>query len=60
MAKINFGEPFRYNFINYFYELTDSMEHLWHAWKIMREVKDRLKVDMKELIGVLGSEGRAG
>jgi hypothetical protein len=26
----------------------------------MREVKDRLKVDMKELIGVLGSEGRAG
>jgi ketose-bisphosphate aldolase len=60
MAKINFGEPFRYNFINYFYELTDSMEHLWHPWKIMREVKDRLKADMKELIGVLGSEGRAG
>jgi ketose-bisphosphate aldolase len=60
MAKINFGEPFRYNFINYFYELTDSMEHLWHPWKIIREVKDRLKADMKELIGVLGSEGRAG
>jgi len=60
MAKINFGEPFRYNFINYFYELTDSMEHRWHPWKIMREVKDRLKGDMKELIGVLGSEGRAG
>ena len=59
MAKINFGEPFRYNFINYFYELTDSMEHLWHAWKIMREVKDRLKADMKELIAVLGSEGKA-
>jgi len=60
MAKINFGEPFRYNFINYFYELTDSMEHLWHPWKIMREVKDRLKADMIELIGVLGSAGRAG
>jgi ketose-bisphosphate aldolase len=60
MAKINFGEPFRYNFINYFYELTDSMEHLWHSWRIMREVKDRLKGDMKELIAVLGSEGRAG
>jgi len=60
MAKINFGEPFRYNFINYFYELTDSMEHLWHPWKIMRQVKDRLKADMKELIRVLGSESRAG
>jgi ketose-bisphosphate aldolase len=60
MAKINFGEPFRYNFINYFYQLTDSMEHLWHPWRIMREVKDHLKADMKQLIGVLGSEGRAG
>jgi fructose-bisphosphate aldolase class II/tagatose 1,6-diphosphate aldolase GatY/KbaY len=59
MAKINFGEPFRYNFINYFYELTDSMEHLWHAWKIMGQVKDRLKEEMKELIRVLGSEGKA-
>jgi ketose-bisphosphate aldolase len=60
MAKINFGEPFRYNYINYFYELTDSMEHLWHTWRIKREVKDRLKRDMKELIAALGSEGRAG
>jgi fructose-bisphosphate aldolase class II len=60
MAKINFGEPFRYEFINYFYELTDSMEHLWHPWRIMREAKDRLKADMKQLIAVLGSEGRAG
>ncbi len=59
MAKINFGEPFRYNFINYFYELTDSMEHLWHPWKIMREAKDRLKKDMRELIKALESEGRA-
>ena len=60
MAKINFGEPFRYNYINYFYQLTDSMEHLWHPWRIMREVKDHLKADMKELIAVLGSEGKAG
>ena len=60
MAKINFGEPFRYNYINYFFQLTDSMEHLWHPWRIMREVKDRLKADMKELIAVLGSQGKAG
>jgi fructose-bisphosphate aldolase class II/tagatose 1,6-diphosphate aldolase GatY/KbaY len=30
MAKVNFGEPFRYNYIRYFSELTDEMEHLWH------------------------------
>jgi fructose-bisphosphate aldolase class II len=60
MAKINFGEPFRYDFIRYFYELTDSMEHLWHTWRIMREVKERLKKDMKKLIDALDSAGRAG
>ena len=58
MAKINFGEPFRYNFINYFSELSESMEHLWHPWKIMQEVKQRLKADMIELIKALGSDGK--
>jgi ketose-bisphosphate aldolase len=59
MAKINFGEPFRYNYIRYFTELTDTMEHLWHPWRIMREIKERLKADMKELIGALGADGKA-
>jgi hypothetical protein len=59
MAKIIFGEPFRYNYIRYFYELTDSMEHLWHTWKIMREVKERLKKDMMQIIEALGSAGKA-
>jgi fructose-bisphosphate aldolase class II len=60
MAKINFGEPFRYNFIRYFNALTDEMEHLWHPWRIMQEVKNRLKADMKELIVALHADGKAG
>ena len=59
MSKINFGEPFRFNYINYFVELVDGMEHLWHPWRIMRKVKDRLKDDMKALILALRSHGRA-
>lgn len=59
MNKVNFGEPFRFNYIKYFNELTDEMEHLWHPWKIMREIKDRLKDDMKEIIRALGAEGKA-
>ena len=59
MAKINFGEPFRYNYIRYFNELTDSMEHQWHAWRIQQEIRNRLKQDMKELIVALGAEGKA-
>lgn len=59
MAKINFGEPFRYNYIRYFNKLTDGIEHLWHPWKIMQQVKNKLKVDMKELIVALGADGKA-
>ena len=60
MNKVNFGEAFRFNYIRYFNELTDTMEHQWHAWRIMREVKNRLKEDMKEIIRAVGGEGRAG
>jgi fructose/tagatose bisphosphate aldolase len=59
MNKVNFGEPFRFNYIKYFNELTDSMEHLWHPWRIMREVKNKLKADMKEIISALGADGKA-
>ncbi len=59
MAKINFGEPFRFNYIKYFNELTDTMEHLWHPWRIMQEVKDRLKDDMKQLIVACGADGKS-
>jgi ketose-bisphosphate aldolase len=60
MAKINFGEPFRFNYIRYFNTLTDTMEHLWHPWRIMQAVKDRLVDDMKTLICACGSDGKAG
>ncbi len=59
MSKINFGEPFRFNYIKYFNEFTDNMEHLWHPWKIMQQVMEKLKADMKELILALGSDGKA-
>jgi len=60
MAKINFGEPLRYNYIRYFNELTDDMEHLWHPWRIMQEIMLRLKADMRDLILALGADGKAG
>ena len=59
MAKINFGEPFRYDFIRYFDRLTDELAHLWHPWKIMQEVRNLLKQDMKQIITALGAEGKA-
>jgi fructose-bisphosphate aldolase class II len=59
MAKINFGEPFRANYIKYFKEFADTLDHKDHPWKIMWAIKDRLKEDMKQLIVALGSAGKA-
>lgn len=60
MAKINFGEPFRANYITYFKEYANTLDHGGHPWKIMMAVKNHLKEDMKEIIRALGSEGKAG
>ena len=59
MAKINFGEGFRSNYITYFVEYARTLDHSGHPWKIAQAVKDRLKEDMKTLIRALGSEGKA-
>jgi len=59
MTKINFGEPFRANYIKYFKEYADTLDHKDHPWKIMQAVKDRLKEDMRQLILALGSDGKA-
>ena len=59
MAKVNFGEGFRYDYIRHFVDLTDHAEHLWHPWRIMQEVKNRLRDYMQELIVALGSDGKA-
>jgi tagatose 1,6-diphosphate aldolase GatY/KbaY len=59
MAKVNYGEPFRYDYIRHFVSLSDEMQHLWHPWRIMEEVKNRLRADMEAIIEALGSRGRA-
>jgi tagatose 1,6-diphosphate aldolase GatY/KbaY len=59
MCKVNFGEPFRFDYIRQFNTLTDSLEHLWHPWKIQEQIKESLKVGMKELIRILGAASRA-
>ncbi len=59
MTKINFGEGLRMNYITYFNELSQTLNHEHHAWRIERAAKDRLKEDIKEIIRAVGSEGKA-
>lgn len=59
MAKVNFGEGFRYDYIRHFADIMDNGEHRWHPWRIMQDVKNRLREYMKELIRALGSDKKA-
>ena len=59
MAKVNFGEGFRYDYIRHFVDVTEHGEHLWHAWRIQQEVKNRLRETMKQLIVALGADNKA-
>ncbi len=60
MTKINFGEGLRMNYIRYFNEFSQTLNHEHHVWRIARAAKDRLKQDIKEIIRAVGSEGKAG
>jgi ketose-bisphosphate aldolase len=59
MTKINFGEGLRMNYIRYFNELSKTLNHEDHVWRIGRAAKDKLKEDIKEIIRAVGSEGKA-
>ena len=58
MAKVNFGEGLRHDYIRHFLELADDFEHGWHPWRIMQAVKDRLRDTMMEIIRALGAHDR--
>jgi ketose-bisphosphate aldolase len=59
MTKINFGEGLRMNYIRYFNELSQTLNHEHHVWRIARAAKDKLKEDIKAIIRAVGSEGKA-
>jgi fructose-bisphosphate aldolase, class II len=59
MTKINFGEGLRMNYIRYFNEMSRTLNHEHHAWRIMRAAKDKLKEDLKDIIHAVGSDGKA-
>lgn len=59
MTKINFGEGLRMNYIRYFNELSQTLKHEHHVWRIARAAKDMLKEDIKAIVRAVGSEGKA-
>ena len=60
MTKVNFGEGLRMNYIKYYNELSQTLDHQGHTWRIDRAAKDLLKKDIKNIIRACGADGKAG
>jgi len=59
MAKINFGTMLRNNYLKYYHEAYHETEHEGHPWRCMQHAKDKLKCDVRWIMGLTGAEGRA-
>ena len=58
VAKINFGTEIRYKYTEH-YENALKTDHQGHSWKISQMVSDQLTEDIKKIILLAGSNGKA-
>ena len=58
VAKINFGTQVRHNYMTYLREGC-GMDFQDHAWKLSQFAEEKLREDIKEIIRLAGSEGKA-
>ena len=58
VAKINFGTQVRHNSMTYLREGC-KMDFQDHAWRLSAYAEERLRGDIREIIRLAGSEGRA-
>jgi ketose-bisphosphate aldolase len=59
MAKANLGTLIRTRCVEFTKAVIAENQHGNHPWKVGQAVKDRLKPDMKHILKVIGSSGRA-
>lgn len=59
MAKINFGTMLRNNYLKYHNEAFAETDHQGHPWRCMQYAKDKLKDDVRWILGLTGAEGKA-
>lgn len=59
VSKINFGTEIRYKYTQYLKEALDTLNHQGHSWKISQFANERLAEDIKRIITLAGSAGKA-
>lgn len=60
VGKINFGTEIRYKYVHHYKEGIDTLEHQGHSWKLSQYASDKLSEDIKNIITLSGSAGKAG
>lgn len=59
VAKINFGTEIRHKYVEYYEQGLRTLDHQGHAWKLSQFANDRLTEDIKDIIHLAGSGGKA-
>jgi ketose-bisphosphate aldolase len=60
MAKANLGTLIRTRWVEFAAQVIAENKHANHPWRVGEAVKERLKPDIKHILRVAGSSGRAG
>lgn len=59
VAKINFGTEIRYKYVEHYEEALRELDHQGHSWKLSQYANKLLTEDVRKIIRLAGSEGRA-
>ncbi|MFT4105327.1 MAG: class II fructose-bisphosphate aldolase [Lacrimispora sp.] len=59
VAKINFGTEIRYRYVEHYADGLKNLDHQGHSWKLSQYANDKLTEDVKAIIRLAGSEGKA-
>lgn len=59
VAKINFGTEVRYKYVQHYQEALENLNHQGHSWKLSQYACNALAEDIKNIIRLSGSEGKA-
>ncbi len=59
VAKINFGTEIRYKYVEHYREGLETLDHQGHSWKLSQYASNKLSDDIKKIIRLSGSEGKA-
>jgi ketose-bisphosphate aldolase len=59
VAKINFGTEIRYKYVQHYEEALQNLDHQGHSWKLSQYASDALAEDVKNIIRLSGSDGKA-